>query len=120
MRRPSDRSARCRAVLAVAALYGLLLQVFLVSLHPGAPLPGGGVICAAHDGVPADDGTPCPQQLCCLSAHLAQPLAAPVPDTVAVAVPWRRAVAEVWRPAETPPARGPPDRAVSSRGPPAA
>ncbi|MCJ2014807.1 hypothetical protein [Methylobacterium sp. J-076] len=104
----------------MAALYALLLQVFLVSLQPPVSLPGDGVICAAHDGAPADDGTPCPQQLCCLAAHLAQPLAAPVPAPVAVAVPWRRAVAQVWRPAERPPVRGPPDRgAVSSRGPPA-
>lgn len=121
MRRPPDRSAHRRAVLVVAALYGLLLQVFLVSLQPVALLPSGdGVICAAHDGVPADDGTPCPQQLCCLAAHLAQPVAAPLPAAAAVPVPWRRAVAQVWRPADRPPARGPPDRAVSSRGPPAA
>lgn len=121
MRRPSDRSARCRAVVTVAALYGLLLQVFLISLQPVPPAFGAdGVICAAHDGAPADGGTPCPQQLCCLAAHLAQPLAAPVPDMVAVAVPRRRAVAQVWRIAERPPVRGPPNRAVSSRGPPAA
>lgn len=121
MRRPSDRSARCRAVITVAALYGLLLQVFLVSIQPVPPAFGAdGVICAAHDGAPADEGTPCPQQLCCLAAHLAQPLAAPVPQAIALVVPPRREVAQVRRVAERPPVRGPPNRAVSSRGPPAA
>jgi hypothetical protein len=121
MRRPSDRTARSRAVLVVAALYGLLLQAFLVTLQPVAPVfPGQGVICAAHDGAPTDDGVPCPQQLCCLAAHLAQPLVGPVPKTVSVTVPTRPPAVQVWRMAERPPVRGPPNRATSPRGPPAA
>ena len=121
MRRPTDRSARCRAVITLAALYGLLLQVFLVSIQPVPQhLSADEVICAAHEGVPADKGTPCPQQLCCLRVHHAQPLAVPVPSAVAVIVPPRLAMARVWHVAERPPVRGPPNRAVSSRGPPAA
>ncbi len=121
MRRPSDRTARSRAVLVVAALYGLLLQAFLVTLQPLPVVPtGDGIICAAHDGAPADDGTPCPQQLCCLAAHLAQPVIGPVPEASSVTVPWRRSTAPAWRMAERPPVRGPPNRAVSPRGPPTA
>lgn len=121
MRRSSDRTARSRAVLVVAALYGLLLQAFLVTLQPLPLTPSGdGIICAAHDGAPSDDGTPCAQQLCCLAAHLAQPVIGPVPEAASVIVPWRRATAQVWRTADRPPVRGPPNRAVSPRGPPAA
>jgi hypothetical protein len=121
MRRPSDRSARCRAVLAVAALYGLLLQVFLVSLQPLPLAPGGGIICAAHeDGTQGDrDGT-CPQHLCCLAAHVAQPLVPPVPASISVAAPLPRVLAPIRPVADLPPVRGPPNRAVSSRGPPSA
>ena len=98
--------------------YGVVLFVHLTALT--AAFGADGVICAAHDGAPADEGTPCPQHLCCLAAHIAQPLAAPVPPAVAMVVPFRREVAQVWRVAERPPVRGPPNRAVSSRGPPAA
>jgi hypothetical protein len=105
----------------VAALYGLLLQAFLVSLQPlPAFAAGEGVICAAHDGAPAEDRTACPQQLCCLAAHLAQPLIAPVAAPFALATPWRRTTAPAWRMADRPPVRGPPNRAASPRGPPAA
>ena len=121
MRRPPDRTARCRAALVVAALYGLLLQVFLVSLQP---LPAfastDGVICAAHDGAPADDRAACPQQLCCLAVHLGQPLLAPAPAAVALVTPRRRITATDWRMADRPPVRGPPNRAAPPRGPPAA
>ena len=121
MRSAWPRTARCRAVITVAALYGLLLQLFLVSLQPIPPSFGpDGVICAAHDGTPANEDTACPQHLCCLAAHLAQPHVLPAPVSVALAVPYREAVAPVWRPAERPPVRGPPNFAVSSRGPPAA
>ncbi|GJD33351.1 hypothetical protein FMGBMHLM_0238 [Methylobacterium aerolatum] len=121
MRRPSDRSVRYRAVLAVAALYGLWLQAFLVSLQPLPLLPSAGeVICATHDTPAGEDRTACPQHHCCLAAHAAQPLLGPVPEFVRIAAPWRRATAQVWRVAERPPVRGPPNRAATPRGPPAA
>ncbi|MFF9550786.1 hypothetical protein [Methylobacterium fujisawaense] len=107
----------------MAALYGLVLQAFLATLLPVATRAReAGVICAAQDGggVPSDHGTSCPEHLCCLAVHLGQPLAAPVPVSASLATLWRLVIVQVWRPVEVRSARGPPDRAVSSRGPPAA
>ena len=122
MRRLDDRPARRRAVIAVTALYALLLQAFLVTLAPAAPLAGApGVICAEHGGAPADDGLPCQQHPCCILTQAAQPLTAVASAPVeGVAAPRRRATVLAWRPTAALGPRAPPDPAVSPRGPPTA
>ncbi|MBE7246502.1 hypothetical protein ACLBX9_06965 [Methylobacterium sp. A49B] len=123
MRRFNDRTARRRAVIAVTALYALLLQAFLIAVYPAAPLAGTDrVICAEHGGgVPADDGSPpCRQHPCCILAQVAQPLAQPPSAPAEEPARPRRMTALPWRPTAPLGPRAPPDPAVSSRGPPTA
>jgi hypothetical protein len=123
MRRFNDRTARRRAVIAVTALYALLLQAFLIAVYPAAPLAATDrVICAEHGGgVPADDGSlPCRQHPCCILAQVAQPLAEPASAPAKDLAPPRRTTVLAWRPAAPLGPRAPPDPAVSSRGPPTA
>jgi len=109
-----------RAAIAVAALYALLVQAFLVALHPIAPPIGiVGVICAEYGGSPpADEGTPCQQHACCVPAPVAQPTAELVPTAVEAALPVRLSSVLIWRVTAALGPRAPPDPAVSSRGPP--
>ncbi|WP_267427124.1 hypothetical protein [Methylobacterium sp. GC_Met_2] len=104
----------------MAALYALLLQAFLVTLHPVALFAGtDGVICAEHgNGTPADDGVPCQQHACCIPTQVAQPLAETVSTQVEITALPRRSIVLAWRSTATLGPRAPPDPAVSSRGPP--
>ena len=121
MRRPDDRPARRRAVIAVTALYALLLQAFLITLTPAAPRADApGVLCAEHGGAPADDGLPCQQHPCCILTLVAQPLAAVASVPAGAVAPPRRSAVLAWRPTTALGPRAPPDPAVSSRGPPTA
>ncbi|GEP03280.1 hypothetical protein [Methylobacterium oxalidis] len=106
-----------RAVIAVIALYALLIQAFLGGLAPIALGPSGGEICA-HDGTPGDDGAACHQHACCTLAQAVQ-LLAPHLSVFAVVL-WEQGAAAPapWRAAETVRARAPPDQSVSPRGPP--
>ena len=128
MRRVPPGSLHRRAVVAVAALYALLLQSILASILasmlPAMPLdPQGAAICAGLAGAasPVDDGLACRQHECCLAPRLAQPLAGLRPTAgVALPPPPDRIVASAWTspPRSTP--RAPPDPTGRPRGPPAA
>ncbi len=112
-------SATRRAVIAVAALYALLLQAFLGALAPvPAGLDGVSVLCAEHaEGAPADKA-PCRAHACCLPAQIPQ-LAVP-PPVAAVPIRPRRVVeAAVRPPARAALPRAPPEIPPEPRGPPA-
>lgn len=116
------RTVQGRAIIAVIALYALVLQAFLGGLVPLPAPPLGGVICAEHSGssAPDDQAPACHQHACCTAAqaaHLLHPLLS-VFATVAWASPW--VVPAPWRDAGTAQARAPPDQSVSPRGPPTA
>ena len=121
MCRRSTGSATRRAVIAVAALYALLLQAFLGALAPTpAGLDGLSVLCAEHpDGSAPADRAHCRAHACCLptqAPHLALPASA-------AATPIRpRYVAVVaTRPPESPPPpRAPPHILPAPRAPPGA
>ncbi|KMO34476.1 hypothetical protein ACQVP2_21365 [Methylobacterium aquaticum] len=121
---PKERTSRlaCRAVIAVAALYALVLQAFLagalVTVQPGLPH----ILCAPEAGAAPDApaGTPAGHSHldCCTAAHGAGVVTAPLPDSTLVAWPIRRSVGVTWRPEVPAPARAPPGVSASARAPP--
>ncbi|GAB6970584.1 hypothetical protein JCM16408A_13320 [Methylobacterium phyllosphaerae] len=121
MRGCLPRTVQGRAIIAMIALYALVLQAFLGGLValPAAPL--GSVICAEHDGSSSsgDQGPACHQHACCTAVQAVQlihPMLT-VFATVAWAPPQVAPVA--WRDAGMVQARAPPQQSVSPRGPPA-
>jgi hypothetical protein len=111
-----------RAIIAVIALYALVLQAFLGGLVPLPSGPVGNVICAEHGdaGAPSDQGPACHQHACCAAAQAAQPLPPLLSAFATVAWSPLRVSDAAWRDAGPVQARAPPDRSVSPRGPPAA
>ena len=124
MRRGPPGSVRHGAVIAVAALYALLLQAFLGALQP-LPALGTveGVLCAEHQQrAPADDGQTCARHDCCLPArHAELPAFLPAPSAVAQIPAPPSDTARPLRPVrEARGPRAPPDPAIGPRGPPSA
>jgi hypothetical protein len=109
-----------RAIIAVIALYALVLQAVLGGLVPLPSVPVGGVICAEHDGstVPGDHGPACQHHACCTTAQAAQLLHPILLAFAAVAWAPARVASAPWRDAGAVQARAPPDQSVSPRGPP--
>lgn len=119
-RRDADRTTPLRAVVAVLALYAVLLQAFLGGLMPAAAAADG--LCVHHASAdPAPEKAP-PHDHgdCCRAARATGPALAPRDAPTALA----------WRAVENapvgfePPAehrtRPPPDGGASPRGPPTA
>ena len=121
MRGCLPQTVQGRAIIAVIALYALVLQAFLGGLAPLPAAPLGGVICAEHDSssVPGDHGPACNQHACCTAAQAAQLLHPLLSAFATIAWAPPRAVPAPWRDAGTAQARAPPDQSVSPRGPPA-
>ncbi len=109
------------AIIAVIALYALVLRVFLGGLAPTDVAMADEVICA-HDaaGVPFGKDPACPQHACCVAAQAAPLVAPPALDAVTVAWPLRRVIAALRPASEAPPARAPPRTRPDPRGPPLA
>lgn len=119
MDRNSPSRRAFRTVLGIAAIYGLLLQVFLAAATPVAALDLAGHICAASDdaGQPAGDTALPRGHQCCTLAHAGG--VAPLPDLAFVTVPYRVSVLlRALRPEAAIPRTGPPRYAQSARGPP--
>jgi hypothetical protein len=120
MCRRSTSSATRRAVIAVAALYALLLQAFLGAL---APMPTGldglAALCGEHaDGRAPVDTATCRAHACCLPAQAPQ-LAVPPPVAAAPVRPRRVAETVVRPPERAALPRAPPEIRPQPRGPPA-
>lgn len=119
MNRRGSLSQGARATIAVLALYGLVLQVFLAGLAPPVlgKAHGFAELCA-----PAQDGGEAPVKQdrhgCC--AALCSPLATPLAPVGATLAAWPEASTRVVSSTAPPAARGPPTRAHSPRGPPTA
>ena len=121
MNRQGGEMRRGRAAIAIAALYALVLQAFLLGMLPvpGAEAHGFAELCA-----PLQDASGKPAKHdakgCCTVA--CAPLALPLPqqDAAFAAWPSRASVRVVFDVAAPPPARGPPIHAHSPRGPPQA
>ncbi|ACL60145.1 hypothetical protein [Methylobacterium nodulans] len=116
--RQHQRRSRLRAAVAMLALYGLVLQAFLTGLNSVPAASAAGVICAAHESGRESPG-PHPGHVCCIAACLG-PIAPCLPPGGQAAWPSRRVIAVAWQPASEAPARGPPPRPSSARGPPLA
>ncbi len=116
-------TARWRALVAVLALYGLVLQAFLAGLAPGpvaATVPAAssaGILCQTHQA-PAGSEPLARAHACCTLACPA-PLPPPAPAT-GEAWPPRSAIVLSWSLSGTAPAHASPARPASARGPPVA
>ena len=115
-----------RALVAVVALYGLLLQAFLAGF---APVPafataGHAEICAPIADTDEAAGHPVggARHECCLAACAAAATALPALDAASIAVDWpERASTRIARfGRDVPQATGPPRSALHARGPPSA
>ncbi|MEE7491224.1 hypothetical protein ACU4GR_18770 [Methylobacterium oryzae CBMB20] len=119
---PSDRRVgpAPRAVIAVLALYALLLKAFLGGLMPLPTAIDG--LCAQHSEASAIPGAPVPHGHgdCCAAAQIAGPALPPRPSAIGV----RRAAVVNPHPAGlltgSVGARAPPGTIASPRGPPTA
>ena len=122
MRGCLPRMVHGRAIIAVIALYALVLQVVLSGLIPLPSVPVGGAICAEHDDstMPGDHGPACQHLACCTTAQAAQLLLPVLLAFAAVAWPPPRLASAPWRDAVAVQARAPPNQSVSPRGPPTA
>ncbi|WCS24945.1 hypothetical protein LOK46_28125 [Methylobacterium sp. NMS14P] len=118
----SDRGVgpALRAVIAVLALYALLLQAFLGGLMPLPTTTDG--LCAQHSDGPAVPGAPVPHGHgdCCTAAQVTGPALPPRP--AAIGVRWAVAVNRhpAWPLTRSVGARAPPGTIASPRGPPTA
>lgn len=121
MRRRPPRTVQGRAIIAVVALYALLLQAFLGFAAPArAGMETGAVLCAEHPtGNPDHQPVPIHVHNCCTLVHAAA-LGLPAPQSAAPAPPYAPAVRIAWRPEAELPRTGPPPRTGTARGPPAA
>lgn len=122
-RRPGR--ALCRAAIAVAALYALVLQAVLGGAAFAGPVDPAGdplhALCAPGAGsadAPSGQHGEHAHLPCCTAAHPPS-LAAP-PDLSSIAIVWplRHAVAVVWRPEAAAAPRAPPGVVASARAPP--
>lgn len=121
MRPYRPQASGWRAIIAVVALYGFLLQPFLTAMARGADPAGVGMLCSPDGtGDPAHHATPAHDHGCCVAGHLAAPVLPPALDGVAVTWPTRSVGAVSWRPEAERPKTGPPTRAYAPRGPPSA
>ena len=113
--RHRKRSGRLRALAALLALYGLVLQAFLTGLSPVPAAAAAGLICATHR--PGEEA-PAPHAAhpCCTVCCPALPLL-PAPAAEA-AWPARPVLRVLWQRHPALSARGPPQRAATARGPP--
>lgn len=116
----------CRAVIAVAVLYALALQMVLGaaalagSLGPDRALVH--VLCAP-DAKAGDPSAPHPAHghlPCCQAAHVLPSLDVPKPSHALVAWPQERMVRVAWRPEIVAAPRAPPGIRASARAPPVA
>lgn len=113
----------CRAVIAVAALYALALQVVLgAAALAGTAGPDGGlvhVLCAPDASDPDAPAKPHPAHLpCCQAAHVLPSLDVPEPGHALVAWPPDRIAPVAWRPEIVALPRAPPGTRPSPRAPP--
>ncbi|SFH02459.1 hypothetical protein [Methylobacterium gossipiicola] len=112
-----------RAVIAVAALYALVLQGLLGGAIALRTLDATHALCLQASGVSTGDpsGTPPVHvHLSCCTAAVPMATAMPTLDTVAVVWPLRRAVRTAWRPEIVASPRAPPGVSASARAPPVA
>lgn len=127
MRARSPEWSACRAVIAVAVLYALALQVVLgaaslaASLGPDRALVH--VLCAPDAGDAEGPSQPHPGHghlPCCQAAHALPSLDVPNPAHAPVAWPPERASLVAWRPEIVAAPRAPPGIRASARAPPVA
>lgn len=118
------RSGTARVLVALAALYGLLLQGFVAAM---LPLPAAAnsldhVLCAPSPNAGAGDQGPVRSHdsLCC-TLFCGAGAMPPIPDgsAASAARPNRNADPVLWTVADTVASTGPPTHATSARGPPA-
>lgn len=118
------RAGRARAILGVIALYGLLLQGFLLAMTPAAgPFAAGAApICATDGDHGPDRGVPAAHDghACCVAACAAGPPPLPALAGHEAAWPSREAAPVLWSASESVLSTGPPVSASSARGPPSA
>jgi hypothetical protein len=112
--------SRRRAVIAVLALYALLLQAFLGGLMP-VPASADG-LCAQHSdsAPPLGKAVPHGHGACCTAAQAAGP--ALPPRTATIPVAWEEGfrAKPAWTAIELRRARAPPGVTSAPRGPPSA
>lgn len=122
MRGPQSDWTVCRAVIAMAALYALVLQTVLAGLVGVEQLDSAHVLCL-QDADPSAPHpiTPLPAHVhlsCCTAAHVAVPFDAPILAATAIVWHVRRAVIAAWPPEIAAQPRAPPDFSASARAPP--
>jgi hypothetical protein len=114
----------CRAVIAVAALYALALQAVLGGATPIGITGPAGVLCLQHVGAADDGQSKVPadhaHQTCCIAAHVAPSVVAPVIASATIVWPERRTERVDWRPEVVTAARAPPGVSAGARAPPVA
>lgn len=102
MRTAAPSWSVCRAVIAVAALYALVLQVFLGGLQGADTLNAAHALCMQNTGStgegPAQAPPPHQHLACCTAAHVAPNLDAPGAVMATIVWPVRRAIIVLWRP----------------------
>ncbi|BAU90018.1 hypothetical protein MPPM_1413 [Methylorubrum populi] len=115
----------CRAVIAVAALYALALQVVLgAAALAGTVGPDGGlvhILCAPDAGETNGASKPHPAHghlPCCQAAHVLPSLDVPEPAHAVIVWPPKRIVRVAPRPEIGPLPRAPPGTRPSPRAPP--
>ena len=121
MRERVQTSVTVRAIVAVVALYALLLQPFIASATPRLTSAGQGILCLEHDTTQSDGGGSAGthNHQCCTpaSSHMLAPPAASVSAVVwAPELPSHLA----WPVLALAPKTGPPTDFHAPRGPPAA
>lgn len=121
MRRRPIRTVQGRAIIAVVALYALLLQAFMGFAAPAQTLASPGVVLCAEHPVDCPDHGPIQIHVhaCCTLVQAAA-LALPVAESAVAVSGYAPAVRLSWRPEADLPRTGPPPRVGSARGPPAA
>lgn len=121
MRRRPPRTVQSRAIIAVIALYALLLQAFLGFAAPARLLPGSdGVLCAEHAAGDPDTKAPPVHVHACCTLVQAGTLALPEAASTSVSRPGLSTARLIWRPEAERLRTGPPPRPGTARGPPVA
>jgi hypothetical protein len=122
MRPRRDQAPVWRAIIAMVALYAILLQPFLAAMAGGLGPSSAAYLCSSDKtGGPAHDGAANQADHQCCTA--AQPTGAALPpaiDGAAVVWPARRGDVLSWRLEAERRKTGPPTHAHAPRGPPSA
>jgi hypothetical protein len=112
----------CRAVITLAALYALALQLFLSGALVASVPDQAHILCAPEVGSAADNPIKAPPAhnhlACCMAAQDLVGASLPLLTSVAVVWPPRRIAIIGWRPEVVASPRAPPGISTSARAPP--